>query len=254
MIDGGRAEAWDDHVARLIRSSLGCLQQAGRAARCGVPAGQRMASESWRMTWQQTCRGSLLRPLATALVSSARWSAVHMATASSCRWMATILLCPRASSGCDPCSKVLLWGWLCKPAGCPSRSTARSGSAGFGCAGAAVGISDGRGSVCTLCRCLPTRSLRHIAVSVVGPPRGDPHLKHSLWATPEVRPRMQTSCSACCVSRGPCVYPVLAPSVQGSLSLRMQMLHVTATRRVISCRGLGRPRCTSVLPACTVIG
>jgi hypothetical protein len=101
VIDGGRAEAWDDHVARLI-SSLGCLQrQDGQLGAAHLPA----ADGERKLADLTADLPRLIAPsLATALSAVRDGQRAHGA-ASSCRWMATILLCPRASSGCDPCSK-----------------------------------------------------------------------------------------------------------------------------------------------------
>ena len=208
VIDDGRVEAWDDHIARLSRSLECLLRQDGQLSAAHVLAAEGERKPAAVLT-------SLIAPSLAKALDALRDGQTAHGDASSGRQMATILLCSRPSSGCDArlrrrtlvappfldvtparCTQQLETAVLAQ-----TRSTSR----------------DRWPIVCVHAMPLPACVFpAPVEVAVVGGPRSDPQLKHSLWAT-----------QRCCVAyhdlRSSC--KILLPKALRSCLLQGSLLH-----------------------------
>ena len=156
LIDSGRAEAWEDHIARLSRSFGYQQQQQQQTARGCAVARTAVAPSNVRQCRHLGAKlQELIAPCLALALSAAREDGNAQLEASGARQMATILLCPPTVSRYGSASTVDCLRSYQEPIEALSDPTPCVTCA-LACA-AATRTSSDRRSACTSCHCQPTR-------------------------------------------------------------------------------------------------
>jgi len=173
----GRAEAWEDHIARLTAS---VAQFNHQQASVGSTAARTPAAAT-SSTKPGVVEANLTSLIAISLrlaISAGRGSVNAPSAAFGSRQLATILLCPAAVSRCGS-AQVSTTQRIHMEFSITSSQSAHRMSGGH-----SADEDQQQPTVCVHLK--PLQAYSHpvpCTAAVVGPPRSEPRIKRSLWAT-----------------------------------------------------------------------